>query len=57
MEYKFDRRKTRSFFVGGVGIGAPYKISIQSMTSTDTHDAEATYRQVLSLAEAGCDIV
>ncbi len=57
MEYNVARRKTRSFFVGGVGIGAPYKISIQSMTSTDTHDAEATYRQVLSLADAGCDIV
>ena len=38
-----------------VGGNAP--ISIQSMTNTDTHDVEATYRQVVALADAGCDIV
>ncbi len=57
MEHNFKRRKTRSFFVGGVGIGAPHKISIQSMTNTDTHDMEATFRQVTSLAACGCDVV
>ena len=57
MENVYKRRKTRSFKVCGVGIGSPYKISIQSMTNTDTHDMEATYAQVLSLASLGCDIV
>ncbi len=27
------------------------------MTNTDTHDIEATYRQTLELANAGCDVV
>lgn len=38
-----------------IGGGAP--VSIQSMTNTDTRDAEATLRQVEALAEAGCQIV
>jgi (E)-4-hydroxy-3-methylbut-2-enyl-diphosphate synthase len=57
MDYNSFRRKSRSFKVGNVGIGANYPISIQSMTNTDTHDREATYRQVTALSEAGCDIV
>ena len=43
--------------VGGVGIGGEFPLSVQSMTNTDTHDVEATYRQVKALADAGCDIV
>jgi (E)-4-hydroxy-3-methylbut-2-enyl-diphosphate synthase len=43
--------------VGGVPIGGDSPISVQSMTNTDTHDADATYSQVMRLAEAGCDIV
>jgi (E)-4-hydroxy-3-methylbut-2-enyl-diphosphate synthase len=38
-----------------MGGGAP--VSIQSMTSTYTHDVDATVRQIRRLAEAGCDIV
>ena len=57
MSYNSYRRKTRAIMVGGVGIGGEYPISVQSMTNTDTHDAEATYRQVKALADAGCDIV
>ena len=51
------RRKSRAVSLGGLTIGADAPISIQSMTNTDTHDAEATYRQTLALAEAGCEIV
>lgn len=57
MDYNSYRRKTRSVDVGGVKIGADAPISIQSMTNTDTHDVEATYRQTKALADAGCDIV
>ncbi len=53
----FERRKTTSFRVGNVGIGSDYKISIQSMTNTDTHDVEKTYLQIKALEDAGCDIV
>lgn len=57
MDYNTIRRKTKKINVGSVSIGADSPISIQSMTNTDTHDVEATYRQVKALCEAGCDIV
>jgi (E)-4-hydroxy-3-methylbut-2-enyl-diphosphate synthase len=57
MKTSFDRRKTRPVYVGKVGIGGDNPISIQSMTNTDTHDIDATYDQVMRLAEVGCDIV
>lgn len=57
MAYLFDRRQTRTIFAGGVQIGGDAPISIQSMTNTDTHHFDATYRQVKALEEVGCDIV
>lgn len=57
MNYNDVRRKSSYIKVAGVGIGGGYPISVQSMTNTDTHDVEATYRQISALAEAGCDIV
>ena len=57
MNYNEIRRKTKKVKVGGIYIGGDFPVSIQSMTNTDTHDFEATYRQVLELQEAGCDIV
>lgn len=38
-----------------MGGGAP--VTVQSMTNTDTRDAEATADQINALAAAGCDIV
>jgi (E)-4-hydroxy-3-methylbut-2-enyl-diphosphate synthase len=43
--------------VGGVMVGGGARISVQSMTNTDTHDAQATVKQIASLKNAGCDIV
>ena len=47
----------RRILVGNVPIGDGAPISVQSMTNTPTADYDATLRQVLALAEAGCDIV
>lgn len=47
----------REIFIGKVGIGGGHRVSIQSMTSTDTHDAEATLLQIRKLSNAGCDII
>ncbi len=57
MKYNDIRRTTRPISVGKVSIGGQSKISIQSMTNTDTKDADATVSQIKRLASAGCDIV
>ena len=57
MNYNEYRRKSKCIKVGNISVGGDSPISVQSMTNTDTHDHEATYRQVCELAEAGCDIV
>lgn len=51
------RRKTRQLMVGGVGVGSDYPISVQSMTTTKTHDVNATLQQIAQLTASGCDIV
>ena len=51
------RRKTRQFNVGSVGVGSDSPISVQSMTTTKTHDINATLQQIAELTAAGCDIV
>jgi (E)-4-hydroxy-3-methylbut-2-enyl-diphosphate synthase len=43
--------------VGPVAIGGGAPIVVQSMTNTDTADAEATARQVAALARAGSELV
>ena len=57
MDYSIKRRKTNPIYVGNVAIGGNFPIAIQSMTNTDSHDFETTYRQMKELEEAGCDIV
>lgn len=47
----------KQILVGGIPIGGGAKVSIQSMTNTDTRDAEATLAQIRALKSAGCDIV
>jgi (E)-4-hydroxy-3-methylbut-2-enyl-diphosphate synthase len=51
------RRTTREIKVGDVGIGGLNPIRVQSMTTTNTLDVEATVKQTLALAEVGCEIV
>jgi (E)-4-hydroxy-3-methylbut-2-enyl-diphosphate synthase len=51
------RRQSRQVRVGGVAIGGSAPIVVQSMTNTDTADAEATVEQVYALAQAGSELV
>ncbi len=51
------RSRTRAVRVGDVQIGGGAPVVVQSMTCTDTADADATLAQVRALADAGCDIV
>ncbi len=49
----------RSFavFVGHVGVGGDNPLRIQSMTTTPTHEVQASVDQILKLADHGCEIV
>ena len=51
------RRPTVTVDVGGVPVGSAHPIVVQSMTNTDTADADATALQVVRLAGAGSQLV
>jgi (E)-4-hydroxy-3-methylbut-2-enyl-diphosphate synthase len=51
------RRPTVEVKVGAIGVGGSNPIRLQSMTTSDTQDIEATVRQCIALAEVGCEIV
>lgn len=57
LSHPLPRELTRPVHVGGVQIGGGAPVVVQSMTCTDTADAQATLAQVCALAQAGCDIV
>ena len=52
-----QRRRTVVATVGGVKVGAPHPVVVQSMTNTDTADPISTAEQVAALARAGSQIV
>jgi (E)-4-hydroxy-3-methylbut-2-enyl-diphosphate synthase len=51
------RHKTREVGLGEKVVGGENPIWVQSMTTTNTFDAEATVAQIRRLEEAGCEIV
>ncbi|MGL4741100.1 MAG: flavodoxin-dependent (E)-4-hydroxy-3-methylbut-2-enyl-diphosphate synthase [Sarcina sp.] len=55
--FAFEKKKTRKVKVGDVYVGGDSRITVQSMTNTDTRDVEATVAQIEALQNAGCDIV
>ncbi|HEX2583312.1 MAG TPA: (E)-4-hydroxy-3-methylbut-2-enyl-diphosphate synthase [Chlamydiales bacterium] len=54
--HRTRRWKTREVMVGNVGIGGVNPIRVQSMTTSDTRNVEATIEQILRLEQAGCEI-
>lgn len=52
-----ERRKSVAVNVGGVLVGGDHPIVVQSMTNTDTADAQATAQQIIDLARAGSELV
>src|SRR5579871_1576181 len=52
-----ERHQTVAVKVGNVTVGGGAPIVVQSMTNTDTADAEGTARQVSQLAHAGSELV
>ena len=51
------RRRTLEVKVGNRVIGGDAPILVQSMTTTNTKDVDATVFQTLELARAGCELV
>lgn len=55
--FRYQRRVSREVTVGNIKMGADHPVVVQSMITSDTRDTEACVKQVLDLAEAGCQIV
>jgi (E)-4-hydroxy-3-methylbut-2-enyl-diphosphate synthase len=52
-----DRRQSVTTWIGDVPVGSAHPIVVQSMTNTDTGDAQGTAAQVAALARAGSQLV
>ncbi|MFN4123795.1 MAG: (E)-4-hydroxy-3-methylbut-2-enyl-diphosphate synthase [Flavobacteriales bacterium] len=55
--FNYSRFKTRAVSIGEIGIGGHHPIRVQSMTTTDTMDTQATVAQSIRMIEAGCELV
>ena len=54
---KYKRFQTREVTVGNIGVGGKNPIRIQSMTTTNTMDTEATVEESIRMIKAGCELV
>jgi (E)-4-hydroxy-3-methylbut-2-enyl-diphosphate synthase len=57
IEQHIHRHPTRSVMIGGIAVGGTAPVVVQSMTNTDTADADATVQQVFELWQAGSEMV
>lgn len=51
------RKNTKQITAGEVKIGGGAEISIQSMITSNPHDKDAVVKDILRLADAGCDVI
>ena len=56
-EHLPGRRETPTVEIAGVRVGSRHPVVVQSMTNTDTADADGTAIQVAALAHAGSELV
>tara|TARA_B100001250_G_scaffold3965_1_gene3344 strand:+ start:2560 stop:4473 length:1914 start_codon:yes stop_codon:yes gene_type:complete len=54
---KYSRFKTREVRVGKIGIGGNNPIRIQSMTTTDTMDTQATVAESIRMIKEKCELI
>jgi len=50
------RKKTRQISLGGVRIGGKAPVVVQSMTTTNPRDVDATMREIARMQRAGCEL-
>jgi (E)-4-hydroxy-3-methylbut-2-enyl-diphosphate synthase len=55
--FSYQRLPTRTVSIGNLLMGGKNPIRIQSMTTTDTMDTQATVAQSIRMIEAGCELV
>lgn len=55
--FKYQRNTTLEVEVGSLKIGGNNKISVQSMTTTNTLDTDASVQQAKRVIEAGADVI
>lgn len=51
------RKKTRAVRIGSLSMGGDNPVWVQSMTTTDPSDLDATMPQVEALQDAGCELI
>lgn len=54
---QYSRYKTREVYIGDIPLGGNNPIRIQSMTTTDTMNTQATVEQTIKMVEASCEYV
>jgi len=55
--FHYSRFETREVMIGKIGFGGKNPIRLQSMTTTDTMNTEATVAQSIRMIDAGCELV
>jgi (E)-4-hydroxy-3-methylbut-2-enyl-diphosphate synthase len=53
----YTRRFTRTVNIGDLQMGSNFPIRIQSMTTTDTMNTQASVEQIIRMVDAGCELV
>jgi (E)-4-hydroxy-3-methylbut-2-enyl-diphosphate synthase len=53
----YERRRTIDVHIGALGMGSNFPIRVQSMTTTNTMDTDATIAQSIRMIDAGCELV
>ena len=53
----YPRRLSKAIHIGNVTVGGNAPVRVQSMTKTDTRNAQATINQIKELEEYGCEII
>ena len=54
---EYQRYRSHEVKVGSIGVGGDNPIRLQSMTTTNTMDTDATVAQSIRMIDAGCEIV
>ncbi len=55
--FAYHRRPSRKVSIGALTLGGDAPIRVQSMTTADTRDVEATVAESIRMIEAGCELV